>query len=147
MRRIDPYPLWLGHAGDARNFRAVFDARIQALVQLAMEEPALQAPRELMYCRIPLVDGAGNRVESLKLAITTVGNLLRLKVPSLVCCSGGMSRAPAVAAAALASVEGTDPGEWLRRIITDHPHDVALPLWQEVIRLLPTLRPAVGNPE
>jgi hypothetical protein len=142
MRRIDPYLLWLGHAGDGRNFRAAFDAGIRALVQLAMEEPALQTPRELLYCRIPIVDGGGNRVESLTLAVRTVENLLRLGVPTLVCCTRGMSRAPAVDA--LASVDGTDPGECLRRIITDQPHDLALPLWQELVALLPTLR-AVGD--
>jgi protein-tyrosine phosphatase len=146
MRQLLPYHLWLGHAGDARDWRAILDAGIKALVQLALEEPAVQPPRELVYCRIPLVDGGGNPPGVLTLAITTVGRLLQGHTPTLVCCSAGMSRAPAVAAAAIALVERADPGACLQRVIAQHPRDVALPLWHEIFDLLPTLSGALPDP-
>src|SRR5271167_4199453 len=71
MRQILPHSLWLGHAKDAEDFKQIFDLGINALVQLAVEEPAVQLPRELIYCRFPLVDGPGNEARLLSLAITT----------------------------------------------------------------------------
>src|SRR5688572_25242166 len=47
MNQILDLPLWLGHAGDGRDYRRLLDAGIQAIVQLAAEEPALSPPREL----------------------------------------------------------------------------------------------------
>src|SRR6267142_7076321 len=104
MRQILPHSLWLGHAGDGRDLRAILDAGIRAVVQLAIEEEPLVLPRELTFCRVPLVDGAGNEEKLLYLAVTAVANLLESRIPTLVCCGGGMSRSPAVAAAALAVV-------------------------------------------
>ncbi len=57
--------------------------------------------RDLVYCRFPLVDGAGNDARILKMAVHTVAELLRKEVKTLVFCSAGMSRAPSIAAAAL----------------------------------------------
>ena len=47
MRQVQPHALWLGHAGDGRDFRAVLDVGIKAVVQLkkrkrATEEQILQ---------------------------------------------------------------------------------------------------------
>jgi protein-tyrosine phosphatase len=137
VRQVSPYWLWLGHAGDGRDFPAVFDAGIRALVQLALEEPALQPPRDLLYCRIPLLDGAGNADDALFLAVRTVADLLRRRVPALVFCGAGMSRAPAVAAAALALVEQAPPEDCLRRLAAQgHPTDVTPGLWNEILQLL-----------
>src|SRR5437879_5630448 len=102
MNQIKPYPLWLGHAGDRRDFRPALDAGIQALVELSREEPPADPPRELIYCRFPLLDGAGNDENLLELAINTLAGLIRKRIPTLVCCDMGLSRSPAVAAAALA---------------------------------------------
>ena len=104
MRQIHPHSLWISHARDAQDFKRVFDLGITALVQLAVEEPALQPPRELICCRFPLVDGPGNEPAVLSLAITTLANLLEKKVPTLVTCGAGLSRSPAIAAAALSMV-------------------------------------------
>ncbi len=60
MNQIKPHAIWIGHAGDGRAFRDIFDNGIRAIVQLAMEEPPIQTPRELVYLRFPLIDGAGN---------------------------------------------------------------------------------------
>jgi protein-tyrosine phosphatase len=139
VRQVTHHRLWLGHAGAGRDFKAVLDAGIEALVHLALEEPALQPPRELLYLRIPLIDGAGNRDDSLYLAIRTVADLLRRRVPTLVFCGAGMSRAPAVTAAALALVEQAPPEECLRRLAGEHhPTDVTPALWNEITELLLT---------
>jgi protein-tyrosine phosphatase len=132
MRRVEPHPLWLGNAGDARDFRAVFHAGIAALVGLAAEEPALPAPRDLIYCRYPLLDGAGNSLGLLRLAIQTVAGFVREQTPALVFCSAGMSRSPAIAAAALALVSGEDCDDWLTRLTAAGPGDVSPALWQDV---------------
>src|SRR5438552_6823632 len=100
MNQIKPYPVWLGHVGDGRAIRALFDEGIRAIVQLAVEEAALQLPRELVCLRIPLVDGADNDPDLLCLSITSVALLIESNVPTLVCCSAGMSRSPAVVAGA-----------------------------------------------
>src|SRR5947209_360850 len=105
MHQIRPHPLWVGHAGSGLDFQPVFDAGIEALIQLAAEEPPSLPPREVVCCRIPLVDGGGNREALLRLAVWTVAGLLRLRVPTLVYCGAGLSRAPAVAAAALSLIQ------------------------------------------
>ncbi len=139
MTQILPHQLWLGHADDVRDFPRIFEAGIQASVQLAAEEPVLQAPRELIHVRIPLLDGPGNRAEFLTLAIQTVAALLTLRVPTLVCCGAGMSRAPCIAAVALAMTTGEPPAQALRRIGEQRPCDVSPGLWDEVIDLAATL--------
>ena len=135
MTQILPHRLWLGHAGDGRDFQQFFDSEIEALVQLAEEEPEIQVPHDLIYVRIPLLDGPGNRAESLTLAIRTVATLLTLRVPTLVCCGAGMSRSPCIAAAALAMNSGESPGQALRRIVEQRRCDVTPGLWNEVIDL------------
>ena len=50
------------------------------------------------------------------LAVGTVAALIRLRVPTLVCCGMGLSRSPALAAVALAIVRREPPDEVLRMI-------------------------------
>jgi protein-tyrosine phosphatase len=136
MNQIQPYPLWLGHAGDARDFRSAFDAGIQALVDLAREEPPAEPPRELIYCRFPLLDGAGNEEVLLNLAIRTLAALINMRIPTLVCCDFGLSRSPAVAAAALAMAHEESPEACLQRVVEHHHADVSPGLWSEITHLL-----------
>ncbi len=103
MRQIHPHALWLGHVGDVRDWRAVSDVGIQAIVDLAGNEAPAVPPRDLIYHRFPLVDGAGNPDWLLRIACRTVADLLRADIPVLVYCSAGMSRSPAIAAAAIAN--------------------------------------------
>src|SRR5690242_11778923 len=98
MNQIAPHRLWVGHAGEVQDFRALFEARIQAVVDLAVEESPGRPPHELIFCRFPLVDGAGNDLKILALAIRTSATLLHSQVATLICCSAGVSRAPAIAA-------------------------------------------------
>jgi hypothetical protein len=137
MKQIIPYPLWVGHAGDGRDFRRILDAGIQAIVQLAMEEPSLQPPRELIYCRFPLIDGKGNRPELLDLTLHTTVGLLDSRIPILLCCGAGMSRAPAIGAAALSLFLGQSPEHCLEMVVQQHSADVSPGFWAEVIQLRP----------
>ena len=57
MRHIPDYPLWLGHAGDARDKHELLRLGIGAVVYLAVEESPAVAGHETVYCRFPLVDG------------------------------------------------------------------------------------------
>lgn len=101
MRHIPDYSLWLGHAGDARDRHELLRLGVGAVVDLAVEEPPAVAGHEMVYCRFPLLDGTENPPWLLRAAIDMTATLLREKVPTLVACSSGVSRAPAVAAAAL----------------------------------------------
>jgi hypothetical protein len=136
MTHIEPYPLWLGHEGDGRDFRRLFGAGIQALVQLAIEVLPPQPPRELIYLRFPLYDGPGNDPDLLALTINTLAGLLRAGTPSLVCCSAGMRRTPAIAAVALSRAHGQPPEEWLKRIARQHPTDVSPTFWSDVRKVI-----------
>jgi len=137
MNQILPYPIWIGHAGEGSDFTRIFDAGIEAVVELAEEEPPAPSHRELIACRFPLIDGVGNRPEVLALAIETVARLIAAEVPTLVCCSEGLSRSPAVVAAALARVLGEPMAECLKRVTHHHPGDVLPGFWSEVTRLPP----------
>ncbi len=115
------------------------------MVQLAAEEPPLSPPRGLLYHRIPLQDGSGNPPGFLGLAIATVAALIRLRVPTLVCCGMGLSRSPAVAAAALAWVRRESPDEALGRLVLRHPVDVSPGLWGEIRAIPPALLGGAGR--
>jgi hypothetical protein len=140
MNQIQPHLLWLGHAGEGRDFRTIFDAGIKALVQLAVEEPPPQPPRELIACHFPLLDSAGNPPDVLYLAINTVATFLRMRIPTLLSSNYGMSRAPAVAAAALAMLHREPAKDWLERVLLHHPGDVSPGFWNEVTGVLNSSR-------
>jgi hypothetical protein len=139
MHEIRPYPLWLGHVGDARDLRGVLDRGITVLVDLAINEPPVTLTHELAYCRFPLVDGAGNAPWLLRIAIETTRALIAQRVPTLVFCSGGLSRSPAIAAAALALVESRTVEETMHTIVTaiaPHAADVSITLLGDIYRTL-----------
>ena len=124
--------LWVGHAGDGRDFARLHALGIEAVVQLAAEEPPPALPRALISHRIPLLDGPGNPPAYLTLAIGTVAALLRAGIPALVSCGMGLSRSPAIAAAAIARLEDIPPDDALRALAAFHPVDVSPGLWAEV---------------
>lgn len=130
MRRIAELPLWIGTARDARDIRGVLDLGIEAVVDLAVDEPPVLTTRELVYLRFPLVDGEGNPAWLLRLAAKTVARLLAAGVPTLVACSAGASRSPVIAAMAMAKREGIQPEDALTRV--GHG-DVSPALWREVV--------------
>ena len=140
MNQILPYPLWLGHSGEGQDFKKIFDLGVKVVMQLAAEEAPLQPPRELVYCRFPLLDGAGNRAELLFLAVSTTATLIKMRVPTLITCGAGISRCPAVAAAALSMVLHEPPESYLEKVLEHHHADVSPGFWNEIISLLPSLR-------
>ncbi len=134
LRRVLDLPLWVGTARDARDLRGIHEAGIEAVIDLAMDEPPVQPTRELVYLRFPLVDGGGNPEWLLRLAVEAVSGLLKAVVPTLVACSAGASRSPAIAALALARWKGISPEEGLKLIGTG---DVSVTLWRDLTALLP----------
>ena len=134
MRQISPFALWIGHVGDSHDWHAVFDLGVQAIVDLAGNEPPATPPRELIYCRFPIVDGGNNSDQLLDAAVITLEHFLRANVPVLVYCSAGMSRSPAVAAAALARITGQSLSETLAVIQQSSPTDVSPALWSSLQR-------------
>jgi len=136
MRSVIPELLWIGNARDARDPRVLTNAGIRAVVDLAMDEPVSVLPRDLVYCRLPLVDGDDDEAGAiLQLAVTTVRDSLRLGLPTLVACSAGLSRSPAVAAMAVALWRGREPVDVLREITAGASHDVAPALWARLTSL------------
>jgi hypothetical protein len=132
MREAIQNCLWLGNAMDARDVAAVLELRIVAVVDLAMEEPPIPFPRDVVYCRIPLVDGSGNRPEIIRAAVDLTASLIDSRVPTLVACGGGMSRSPIIVAAALAKVDGRSLEKALEDITAGVAHDVSTSLWAEI---------------
>ena len=133
MHRLEQHALWLGNAGDVGDIRRVLDLGIRALVDLALNEPVPQLPRDILYCRFPLVDGAGNDPWMLVSAIDMVASLLKLELPTLVFCSAGLSRAPAIVAAALSATTATPPDECLKMIAASVSHDMNPGFWSDVV--------------
>lgn len=132
MREAISKHLWLGNAADARDVDGVLSRRIVAIIDLAMEEPPIHFPRDIIYCRIPLVDGSGNRPEIIRTAIDLTASLIDSKVPAPVACGAGMSRSPVIVAAALAEVDGRSLEKALEDITGGEPHDVSTSLWAEI---------------
>ena len=125
MRQIADRTLWLGHAGDLREPRRLFEAGIEAVVELADGEPFAALPRELVRCRFPLSDGGPNPPWLLRLACDSVAALLRASLPTIVCCASGLSRSVCIAAGGVALVEGRPLDEALAFVVGSGPADVA----------------------
>ncbi|QDU07698.1 dual specificity protein phosphatase [Gimesia aquarii] len=101
-----------------------------------MEEPPVTFPREIVYCRLPLIDGEENHQPVLQTAIETLVRFIEAEEPTLVACSGGMSRSPAIVAAALSKINGTSFDEAIEQIVAVGPCDVAPGPWNEIQELL-----------
>jgi len=132
VRPIAGYSLWLGHLGDARDVERLYASGIFAVVDLALNVPPVALPRELAYCRFPLLDGPGNPAWLLRAAVDTVACLVRGNVPTLVFCGAGMSRSPCVAGAAIARVRRCSLAEGLALVLESGRSDVSPGLWSDV---------------
>jgi protein-tyrosine phosphatase len=116
------------------NVAAIYDAEIEAIVDLALNEKPIQLSHELIYCRFPLNDGGGNSTQVLRAAVDAVESFIDKQIPTLVGCSAGMSRSLAVTAAALARNRGQSFDDTLVELVVDLPHDVSPLLWSEVCK-------------
>ena len=135
IRNVYADLLYVGNALDARDLRPIYDNRIRAVVDLAINEPPAQLGRELIYCRFPLNDGDGNLDGLITLTVRTIAAMIRNEMRTLVACSAGMSRAPTIAAASVALLTGRNPDECLVDIISNAPNDVSPILWAHVKRV------------
>jgi protein-tyrosine phosphatase len=125
MRPIGTEPLWIGHAGDMRDPRAILSAGIEAVIELADNEPFANLPRELIRLRFPLSDGGENPAWLLRLATNSLAALIQARVPTLVCCANGMSRSVSIAAAGLSRARGIPLDAALQDIARNGPADVS----------------------
>jgi protein-tyrosine phosphatase len=132
MHEVIAGKLWIGNAGDARDIVRTLNAGIKAVVDVAMDELPVVYPRDITYCRFPLIDGAGNPTVRLQTAIRTASALIKAGTPTLIACGGGMSRAPSIAAAALAQATGIELHQALEEVVGTGPRDVAPGFWASV---------------
>ena len=133
MREVRDGRLWIGNALELRDYRVLHELGIQAIVDLALEEQAAAAPREFISLRYPLHDGAGNSPDMLRMIVHAIVQLLECKVPTMVACSAGMSRSPAIVATALSVWEKGDPPEYFAQLARDRPLDVSPLLWRDLL--------------
>lgn len=105
MRKLVGYKLWLGHVGDVENLSVIHSTGIKSLVDLALNESPAKISRDLVYCRFPLIDGSGNPLWLLRLAVNHIVFILQADVPTLVYCGAGMSRSPTIVGAAISIVK------------------------------------------
>jgi protein-tyrosine phosphatase len=136
MRQIPGYPLWIGHVGDVRDLRSLLSADITAVVDLALNEPPATITRDLVYCRFPLLDGAGNPPWLLRAAVEAVAGFVRSHVPTLLFCGAGMSRSPCVAAAALALVRQCTLADAITLVTGTGPIDASPALLSDLQTIL-----------
>ncbi|MCH9655307.1 MAG: dual specificity protein phosphatase family protein [Planctomycetes bacterium] len=132
MREVIPQLLWIGNARDARDVKGVLDLGISAIIDLALEEPPISFPREIVYCRLPLIDGDENNQPVLETTIETVARFIQAEVPTLVACSAGMSRSPAIVAGALSKTKAISFREAIGQIAAIGPCDVSPGLWNQI---------------
>ncbi len=132
IHEIHPDRLFLGNARDARDLQQLHNHRIAAVVDLAANEPPAQLSREILYCRIPIVDGGGNSNSIIEIAIRCVATLVEKEFRTLVACSAGMSRSPAIAASALALVTNKPLSDCLTALFSGASHDISPTLWSSV---------------
>lgn len=135
MIEVQSNSLWIGNAFDAREPRKLFEQEIAAVVDVAYEELPAQLPRQLIYCRFPLLDGAGNEPRLLRHALRTVSDLLESAIPTLLACSAGMSRSPTIGAFALATVLKKSPEQIVQKIGTQMTLEIKPNLWADVHRV------------
>lgn len=136
MRAIIPDVLWIGHAGDARDLKKIMEMGIELLIDLAIEEPPVILPRDVAYCRFPIHEGDGNSPEMLISAIDTAARFVRGNRRTLVACSAGMSRSPAIAAAVISGLNKIPLDEAIQLVATTGPCDISPRLWSEVFKFL-----------
>jgi len=134
MRNVVPNLLWIGNVLDVADLSPIFDAGIEAIVDLALNEKPAQLTRDLIYCRFPMNDGGGNSPQLLRAAINAVESLISKQIPTLVYCSAGMSRSLAITAVALARNRGVKPEETLVALASEQPHDVSPVLWGDICK-------------
>ena len=125
---------------DVREPKPLFDAGIEAVIDVAYEESPARLPRQLIYCRFPLNDGGGNAESILLQAVQTLVDLLASETPTIIACSVGMSRSPTIATFGLAAHLGLEPETALGKISAVKALEINGLLWSDVAKVLPRVR-------
>ena len=136
MRQIQGIELWIGNAADIRDMSKIHSSGIEAIVDLAMDELPAYVTRDLVYCRFPILDGAGNSAWLLRSAVSTVCELIRSGVPTILSCSAGMSRSLCIAAAAISQVRQVAPSDALMLTTRAAASDISPALWSDIMNTL-----------
>lgn len=139
MREIIPGKLWIANARQARDIRSTLAPGVTAVIDLAIEETPIAFPRDILYCRFPIVDGTGNPSFLLQACIETVTKLIAAHHPTVIACSAGMSRSPIIAAAAIARAKGLSLEDALMKLTETGPHDISPALLTNVLEAMPSL--------
>lgn len=105
MTEILPSLIWLANGLEVRDLELIGEMQIDAIVDLAYEEPPIASLKSRLTFRVPLIDGEGNNRTHIRLAVLTTTELIRSKTPFVIACSAGISRSPAILAAGLAMVD------------------------------------------
>jgi protein-tyrosine phosphatase len=140
MHEIVSKKLWIANAFEARDLRLLGEHEVEAVIDLAANESPAQLGHQMIYCRFPLIDGDDNEPSLLEIAIRTTASMIERGIKVVVACSAGMSRSPAITAAALSLNSNREPDECLLEISRNHPHDVSPALWQSVKETLNRIR-------
>ncbi|GAA4440563.1 VOC family protein [Bremerella cremea] len=146
MRTILPGKLWIANARQVRDIRNVLAEGVTAVVDLAMEEPPIAFPRDILYARFPLLDGSGNTLSVLNCSVLSLVELIQDERPTVVACSGGMSRSPIITAAALAQVNRISLESAIRQVTASGPHDLSPGLLSEVAMTFPDASSRASRP-
>lgn len=125
--------LWFGTAADGRDLRRLHDTGIVAVVDVAWEEAPAVLSRDLIYVRVPLVDGDENCSDSIRFVLSVVDNCLRHGMPTLVCCSAGLSRSPCICAYAASVFGGLAPQECLDRLAKERSIRANAGFWKSIL--------------
>ncbi len=133
MIQIAPTCLWLGNAGDVRNPAKLYENGIQAIIDLAYEEPIASLPRDQIYCRFPFRDDGNNSNEMFLTALKLLVDLLKTNVSTLVGCSAGKSRSPTLVSFAIAVVAQEDPHKIITGISEITSLDVSPAFWNQAL--------------
>lgn len=102
------------------------------MVDLALEERPAQLGREMIYLRFPILDGEDTSLGRVEIAIRAVVWLVEYECRTLIACGAGMSRSPAIAAAALGIITARNLEDCLASIVAGAPCDVSPGLWSQV---------------
>ena len=113
--------LFVGTATDATDESTLRAHEIEVIVSLTATSPAGNVPAELTLVEIPMMDGPQNSQEAFETAVAAVGSRLATGEKTLLHCSAGASRSPAVAATALALHRDSELEAAFQQILTRRP--------------------------
>lgn len=113
--------LFVGTAGDATDESTLRAHGIEVIVSLTAASPAEDVPAAVTLVEVPMMDGPQNSREAFETAVAAVGSRLATGEKTLLHCSAGASRSPAVAAAALALHRDSELEAAFQQILTRRP--------------------------